>query len=224
MNDYILVQLEYIVRVLVAGFCGAMIGYERKNKLKEAGIRTHFIVALTSALIIIISKYGFYDIIGTPGIGLDPARVAAQVVSGVGFLGAGLIFVRNQSISGLTTAAGMWATAGIGLAIGCGLYLLGIVSSIIILISQFLLHRSRWWIRLPIAEQLLIKIRNTDDSVTYIEEKLKNDRIDIINMKVNNLDEFFLEVTIYAKLPKGYNKTNLLKLFNDNPLIKSLEV
>lgn len=224
MNDYILVQLEYIVRVLVAGFCGAMIGYERKNKLKEAGIRTHFIVALTSALIIIISKYGFYDIVGTPGIGLDPARVAAQVVSGVGFLGAGLIFVRNQSISGLTTAAGMWATAGIGLAIGCGLYLLGIVSSIIILIAQFLLHRSRWWIRLPIAEQLLIKIRNTDDSVTYIEEKLKNDRIDIINMKVNNLDEFFLEVTIYAKLPKGYNKTNLIKLFNDNPLIKSLEV
>ena len=190
MNDYILVQLEYIVRVLVAGFCGAMIGYERKNKLKEAGIRTHFIVALTSALIIIISKYGFYDIVGTPGIGLDPARVAAQVVSGVGFLGAGLIFIRNQSISGLTTAAGMWATAGIGLAIGCGLYLLGIVSSIIILIAQFLLHRSRWWIRLPIAEQLLIKIRNTDDSVTYIEEKLKNDRIDIINMKVNNLDEF----------------------------------
>ncbi|MDU2197248.1 MAG: MgtC/SapB family protein [Peptostreptococcaceae bacterium] len=224
MNDYILVQLEYIVRVLVAGFCGAMIGYERKNKLKEAGIRTHFIVALTSALIIIISKYGFYDIVGTPGIGLDPARVAAQVVSGVGFLGAGLIFIRNQSISGLTTAAGMWATAGIGLAIGCGLYLLGIVSSIIILIAQFLLHRSRWWIRLPIAEQLLIKIRNTDDSVTYIEEKLKNDRIDIINMKVNNLDEFFLEVTIYAKLPKGYNKTNLIKLFNDNPLIKSLEV
>ena len=224
MNDYILVQLEYIVRVVVAGFCGAMIGYERKNKLKEAGIRTHFIVALTSALIIIISKYGFYDIRGTPGIGLDPARVAAQVVSGVGFLGAGLIFIRNQSISGLTTAAGMWATAGIGLAIGCGLYLLGIVSSIIILIAQFLLHRSRWWIRLPIAEQLLIKIRNTDDSVTYIEEKLKNDRIDIINMKVNNLDEFFLEVTIYAKLPKGYNKTNLIKLFNDNPLIKSLEV
>ena len=224
MNDYILVQLEYIVRVLVAGFCGAMIGYERKNKLKEAGIRTHFIVALTSALIIIISKYGFYDIVDTPGIGLDPARVAAQVVSGVGFLGAGLIFIRNQSISGLTTAAGMWATAGIGLAIGCGLYLLGIVSSIIILIAQFLLHRSRWWIRLPIAEQLLIKIRNTDDSVTYIEEKLKNDKIDIINMKVNNLDEFFLEVTIYAKLPKGYNKTNLIKLFNDNPLIKSLEV
>ncbi len=205
-------------------FVVAMIGYERKNKLKEAGIRTHFIVALTSALIIIISKYGFYDIVGTPGIGLDPARVAAQVVSGVGFLGAGLIFIRNQSISGLTTAAGMWATAGIGLAIGCGLYLLGIVSSIIILIAQFLLHRSRWWIRLPIAEQLLIKIRNTDDSVTYIEEKLKNDRIDIINMKVNNLDEFFLEVTIYAKLPKGYNKTNLIKLFNDNPLIKSLEV
>ena len=224
MNDYILAQLEYIVRVLVAGFCGAMIGYERKNKLKEAGIRTHFIVALTSALIIIISKYGFYDIIGTPGIGLDPARVAAQVVSGVGFLGAGLIFVRNQSISGLTTAAGMWATSGIGLAIGCGLYLLGIVSSIIILIAQFLLHRSRWWIKLPIAEQLRIKIRNTSDSVTSIEDTLKNDKIDIINMKVNNLDGFFLEVIIYAKLPKGYNKSNLIKLFNDNPLVKTLEI
>ena len=224
MSSHILVQLEYIVRVLIAGFCGAMIGYERKNKLKEAGIRTHFIVALTSALIIIISKYGFYDIIGTPGIGLDPARVAAKVVSGVGFLGAVLIFIRNQSISGLTTAAGMWATAGIGLVIGCGLYLLGIVSSVIILIAQFLLHRSRKWIRLPIAEQLLIKIRNTADSVNYIEEKLKSEKIDIINMKVNNLDEFFLEVTIYAKLPKGYNKSKLIKLFNDNFLIKSLEI
>lgn len=224
MPNYILVQFGYIGRVVLAGLCGALIGYERKNRLKEAGIRTHFIVALSSALVIIISKYGFYDIVGTPGIGLDPARLAAQVVSGVGFLGAGLIFIRNQSINGLTTAAGIWATAGTGLAIGCGLYLLGIVSSILIVIAQIVLHRSRRWMKLPTAEQVFLKICNSKDSIGYIEDKFRESKIEIINMKVNNLEGDCLEVIIYAKLPKGYKKTTLLKLFSDNSLIKSLEV
>lgn len=224
MEKYILVQLEYILRIVIAGFCGALIGFERKNRLKEAGIRTHFIVALASALIIIISKYGFNDIVGTTGIGLDPARIAAQVVSGVGFLGTGLIFIRNQSISGLTTAAGIWATAGTGLAIGSGLYLLGIASSIIIVIAQLLLHRSRWWIKLPTGEQIKIKIYDTNDAVRHIEKKFKDAKIDIISLKITKLEEGCIEIDIYAKLPIGYDISNLLKLFSDNPLIKYLEI
>ncbi|MDI0265472.1 MgtC/SapB family protein [Clostridioides difficile] len=224
MNNHILIQFGYIARIIIAGFCGALIGYERKNRLKEAGIRTHFIVALGSALIIIVSKYGFNDIVGTPGIGLDPARVAAQVVSGIGFLGAGLIFIRNQSVSGLTTAAGIWATAGTGLAIGSGLYLLGIVSSIIIVIVQILLHRDRKWMKLPTAEQVSLKISNSTDSIEYIEEKFKKSNIEIINMNIKRLDGDWLEIVIYTKLPKEYKKTNLLKLFSDNPLIETLEI
>ena len=101
--EYILVEFEYVLRIIIAGICGAVIGYERKSRLKEAGVRTHFIVALASALMMIVSKYGFSDLSeGTTGIrGADPARIAAAIVSGVGFLGAGAIFVRKQIIQGL---------------------------------------------------------------------------------------------------------------------------
>ena len=112
------VQVEYLVRIFVAACLGLLIGSERKNRNKSAGIRTHVIVALGAALIMVVSKYGFMDVEKA-----DAARVAAQVVSGIGFLGAGVIFVRNNLVNGLTTAAGIWATAGVGLALGSGMYL-----------------------------------------------------------------------------------------------------
>ena len=88
--------------------CGAGIGFERETRLKTAGIRTHIIVSLGSALMMIISKYGFGDVLQSSNIGLDPSRIAAGIVTAVGFIGAGVIFVRNQTISGVTTAAGIW--------------------------------------------------------------------------------------------------------------------
>ena len=100
---------ELFLRVIVASVLGYMIGYERKNRDKSAGMRTHAIVALGAALMMVVSKYGFYDVEK-----VDSSRVAAQIVSGVGFLGAGVIFVRNNTVSGLTTAAGLWTTAGSG--------------------------------------------------------------------------------------------------------------
>ena len=102
---------ELFLRVIVASVLGYMIGYERKNRDKSAGMRTHAIVALGAALMMVVSKYGFYDVEK-----VDSSRVAAQIVSGVGFLGAGVIFVRNNTVSGLTTAAGLWTTAGVGMA------------------------------------------------------------------------------------------------------------
>ena len=122
MDITVFTELEFFFRILIAGICGGLIGYERNNRLKEAGIRTHLIVALAAALIMVVSKYGFSDVTTLKGVALDPSRIAAQIVTGVGFLGAGMIFVRNQTISGLTTAAGVWATAGIGMTIGAGLY------------------------------------------------------------------------------------------------------
>ena len=113
-------EFELLGRILIAGLCGALIGFERKNRKKEAGIRTHIIVALASSLMMIISKYGFFDIISGnlfPGIDvrLDPSRIASCIVSGIGFLGAGMIFTYKKTITGLTTAAGIWATAGVGM-------------------------------------------------------------------------------------------------------------
>lgn len=139
-------NLDFLLRILVACACGAAIGYERSRRFKEAGIRTHVIVCCASALMMIVSKYGFVDLgSGSAGFlegtgGADPARIAAAVISGIGFLGAGAIFRNKNAIKGLTTAAGLWATAGIGLAAGAGMYWLGIVTTAIICFLQYLMH------------------------------------------------------------------------------------
>lgn len=133
---------DYLLRVFAAVLAGFAIGYERKTRSKEAGVRTHTLVCMASALMMIISKYGFVDqVVGEGGIrGADGARIAAQIVSGIGFLGAGIIVYRKDTLHGLTTAAGIWATAGTGMAFGAGMYFLGLCSTIIVLLIQILLH------------------------------------------------------------------------------------
>ena len=112
-------NLEFFIRIVLAAILGALVGLERSKRQKEAGVRTHCIIACTSALFMILSKYAFVDLVGVDGLrGADPARIAAQVVSGISFLGAGVIFKNGNSIRGLTTAAGMWGTAAVGMAIG----------------------------------------------------------------------------------------------------------
>ena len=117
--------------MLAAGL-GSVIGIERERSVRAAGLRTHMLVCVGSSLIIIVSAYGFSTVLGDHVV-LDPSRVAAQVVSGIGFLGAGSIILRNEAIKGLTTAASIWAVAAIGLASGAGLYTAAIASTLIIL-------------------------------------------------------------------------------------------
>ena len=125
-------NLEFFIRIVLAAVLGALVGLERSKRQKEAGIRTHCIIACTSALFMILSKYAFVDLVSVDGLrGADPARIAAQVVSGISFLGAGVIFKNGNSIRGLTTAAGMWGTAAVGMAIGAGLYWVGLILSLI---------------------------------------------------------------------------------------------
>lgn len=128
-------EWNLVLRLLVAGMLGAIIGLDREYRAKEAGFRTHFLVSLGSALFMIISQYGFAEMARENGANYDGARVAAQIVSGIGFLGAGTIIFHKQFIRGLTTAAGMWATAGIGMAVGGGMYFIGVASTILVLIG-----------------------------------------------------------------------------------------
>lgn len=130
---------DFVLRLLVAGVLGTVIGLEREYRAKEAGYRTHFLVSLGSALIMIVSQYGFQDIIREDSVSLDPSRVAAQVVSGIGFIGAGTIILQKQIVRGLTTAAGIWATAGIGLAVGAGMYAISIAATLLTLAGLELL-------------------------------------------------------------------------------------
>ncbi len=140
------VEWEYLLRMVLSSICGVVIGFERSKRLKEAGVRTHCMVACGAALMMIVSKYGFADLMSSAGDylagsrGADPARIAAGVVSGVSFLGAGVIVRTGTSIKGLTTAAGIWATSAVGLALGAGMYFVGIMGAVLIIAEQFLMH------------------------------------------------------------------------------------
>ena len=131
--------IEFILRLFVASLLGAAIGLERGYRAKEAGFRTHFLVAMGSALFMIISQFGFEQILVHSrdtglNVRLDPSRVAAQVVSGIGFIGAGTIIFQRHVVRGLTTAAGLWVTSAIGMTCGAGLYLLATASTVLVLI------------------------------------------------------------------------------------------
>jgi putative Mg2+ transporter-C (MgtC) family protein len=141
------IELDLILRIFVAALLGGAIGLEREYRSKEAGFRTHFLVALGSALFMVVSAYGFEEAVALPGHRLDVSRVAAQVVSGIGFIGAGTIIFRKSEniVSGLTTAAGVWVVAAIGLACGGGMYKLAIASTFLVLIGleafNYFLHK-----------------------------------------------------------------------------------
>jgi putative Mg2+ transporter-C (MgtC) family protein len=125
---------DMLIRLLAAAALGSLIGFERERLLWAAGIRTHMLVCVGSCLIMIVSQYGFSNILTHQNVVLDPSRIAAQVVSGIGFLGAGAILARGEIVKGLTSAASIWTVAAVGLAVGGGLYLAASFSTLIILI------------------------------------------------------------------------------------------
>lgn len=130
-----------LLRLGMAAVLGAIIGLERERKDWSAGMRTHMMVCVGSALTIIVSSFGFRDILGTPNVMLDPSRIAAQVISGIGFLGAGtIIFLRPGFIRGLTTASGLWTVAAIGLAVGSGMYFAAVITTVIAIFILLLLQ------------------------------------------------------------------------------------
>ena len=164
------------LRIILSAVCGALIGLERERRYKNAGLRTHVIVAISAAILMIVSKYGFLDIASIPDVRLtsDGGRIAAGVIQSIGFLCAGVIFVRKESIIGLTTAAGLWATVGIGLCFGSGMYILGISASLILVLVNILLrlHHQR------IAFQTIITVSSHISrhgmTISQFEEQLKD--------------------------------------------------
>ena len=157
---------EFILRIFVAAMLGGAIGLEREYRAKEAGLRTHFLVALGSALFMVVSAYGFDGIKLGEEQRWDVARIAAQVVTGIGFIGAGtIIFNKSENIiRGLTTAAGVWVTAAIGLACGGGMYILAIVSTALVLIGLEAFNLLIRWL--------------TKRRKRKLEEQIKNNRLE----------------------------------------------
>ena len=199
------VQVEYLVRIFVAACLGLLIGSERKNRNKSAGIRTHVIVALGAALIMVVSKYGFMDVEKA-----DAARVAAQVVSGIGFLGAWVIFVRNNLVNGLTTAAGIWATAGVGLALGSGMYVVGISSALLVLFIQFVMHRIAYFADVASGGLIRMTLVKREGIVQSMEDYLQREKLSVISVKINKTKKDEVKLEFDVVFPPGYKKTKLL--------------
>lgn len=201
-------ELIYVLRILIAGICGIIIGIERKNRSKEAGIRTHFVVSCGAALIMIVSKYAFFDLSYSADFKFDPSRVASTIASGIGFLGAGMIFVHKNTISGLTTAAGIWATAGVGMAIGAGMIFIGVSATFLILLAQLLLHMERIN-RKTISKKISIKdVSERNFQKEYIE-KLKNNGIAVHGISVEKSVDGKMNYTFIVDLPRVLNEEDV---------------
>ena len=129
------ITYEFVLRLFVAAMLGGVIGLEREYRAKEAGFRTHFLVALGSGLFMILSQFGFDDVLAHyEQVSLDPSRIASQVVTGIGFIGAGTIIFQKHVVRGLTTAAGLWVTSAIGMTAGAGMYVLSIATTVLVLL------------------------------------------------------------------------------------------
>lgn len=132
---------EYILRLVLSALFGGVIGLERELRMKGAGIRTHLIVSFASCMMTLVSKYGFFDVLVNDSFRLDPSRVAAGLVTAIGFLGAGAISAQKRNLTGMTTAAGLWATVGIGMSTGAGMYVISTFGTVFIVAIQAVLYR-----------------------------------------------------------------------------------
>ena len=213
----ILRNLELLLRIFVAMILGMLIGNERKNRMKSAGMRTHALVALGSALMMVVSKYGFSDTVQGDG-----ARLAAQVVSGVGFLGAGMIFVRHNLVSGLTTAAGVWTTAGIGLTLGAGMYTIGIISALMLLVMQNLSHRIPFFSTVAASGMIRITVQKKPNAVKEIETLLKDLGIEIQNIQIQKSEKNKIKLELDVIYPKTLDKSVLFSTLAESDDVISI--
>ena len=201
MNGINITSNELILRLLLSAILGGIIGWERERKDGAAGLRTHMLVCVGSSLVMLVSMFGFNDVVGMPSIVLDPARVAAQVISGIGFLGAGTIFfLRPHIVRGLTTAAGLWSVAAVGLAVGGGLYLAAVLTTTIIFITLALVKPIEATIKGMHGKSLTMIYDPQRISYSIIEEIIKRHGLFITEVLIHAVkDELQDQVRITLK-------------------------
>lgn len=208
-------ELDWLLRILVAALCGTAIGYERATQRKSAGIRTHMVVAVASALFMLVSKYGFFDLLSLHDISLDPSRIAAQIVTGISFIGAGTILVRREQISGLTTAAGVWATAAIGMAVGAGMYVIGIVSTVFLFIIQIIFHDDTFitfinFIILHVRFNVQIEANNRPDVLNELKKELALNEVEQISIKIIDVTSEHIVVNVDGVIKNRKDENDII--------------
>ena len=218
---------EVTLRLFLAAVMGGAVGIDRQRYEWAAGLRTHMLVCMGSALIMIVSSYGFAGVQMEGHIALDPSRVAAQVVSGIGFLGAGtILFLKHEVVKGLTTAAGLWTVAGIGLAVGGGLYFAAGVTTVLVLIILVIIK--------PYKKKLIVERRQTEIqlklnrekvSLSQLEGMLNTNNIAYNHLKFSNVKEdniYAVEIRINRSM-SNKSVLSFVESLNDTNGIQEVE-
>lgn len=217
---------ELFLRIVVAGLCGAGIGFERSRRYKEAGIRTHIIVCMASSLVMILSRFAFVagniSLYGSP-IQADGARLAAQVVSGISFLCAGVIFKNGNTIKGLTTAAGIFATAGIGLSIGAGMYILGVGVTVMIMLIQILMHRFLFGPDAMITQKIRVVAASSPEIRKLLKEYFEIHEIKIVEHSVE-IEEGKATVGLLVMAPEEIDPDEFAEFLKKKTSVMSISV
>lgn len=207
-NPWILEPLYITLRLVLALVLGGLIGLEREQSNHPAGFRTHILVCLGSALIMLLSLYGFGQFADEPNVRVDPARLAAQVITGIGFLGAGTIIFNGSSISGLTTAASLWVVAAIGLATGAGYYYAAVVTTVFVLISLWILNKvEKKWMGGKVTKAVQIELLDQPGSLAVISAVLKEKGMEIRKLTIHHMPpsdagEERIQIRMFLRLSK----------------------
>lgn len=212
---------EHFIRLIFACFCGAAIGLERSIRRKDAGIKTHIILAMGAALFMMVSQFGFGDLELSPEYRADASRIASNIVTGVSFLCAGVIFVRGASVKGLTTATGIWTTAGIGMAAGAGLYVLTIFSTLLIILIQILLAGPSAKIETHYSIDIEVEIPKTitvNDTINSLSKIMDSDPYAIKLTKEDEKNHYKVSFNIRHTI----KETNVLQQLSDDPYVTNV--
>ncbi len=206
------ITYEFLLRLFVAAILGGVIGLEREYRAKEAGFRTHFLVALGSGLFMILSQFGFDDVLGHYElVSLDPSRIASQVVTGIGFIGAGTIIFQKHVVRGLTTAAGLWVTSAIGMTAGAGMYVLSIATTVLVLLCLEALY----FILQHFGTRNITVTFSTpkEENIQLVLQRLRDKEIIIDSYEMKRKDTssgYYYVVTMEMKFKRKRYKNHLL--------------
>lgn len=188
---------ELMARVIISVILGGAIGLERENVNRPAGFRTHILVCVGSTVTMLVSLHMFDTFKGAK---LDIARIPAQVISGIGFLGAGTIIMQGNTVKGLTTAASLWTVASIGLAIGCGFYEIAfLATTLTVVVLKYFAKFEKWYILKSQLTTLSFQVDNDFSHIKEIENLLYEKSIEIINIKVKKISKGQLQITVVTE-------------------------
>lgn len=207
-NPWYISELHILIRLLLALVLGGLVGFEREQSNHAAGFRTNILVCLGSCLLMLLSMYGFAAFVDEVNVRVDPARLAAAVITGIGFLGAGTILFTGKSITGLTTAASLWVVSAIGLAVGAGFYFAAGITTIMVLVTLWAFNKlEKRYISAKKEQLLKIKSYDVTKTLRSLNELLANKKIVIKKVQIEDLrDEGHSDgdlLQLYATLPKS---------------------